>query len=57
MILLTRGAFGVNMINIRKFRNVVPSLAIGSCIIEAVFAGLSVFYILGFSPAWAALMG
>ncbi|XP_021949027.1 sodium/hydrogen exchanger 9B1 isoform X3 [Folsomia candida] len=57
VILLTRGAFGVNMINIRKFRNVVPSLAIGSCIIEAVFAGLSVFYILGFSPAWAALMG
>lgn len=57
VILLVRGAMGVNPVNIVKFKNIIPPLVIGSCVLEALAGSVAVYYILDFPVEWAALMG
>ncbi|CAL8096243.1 unnamed protein product [Orchesella dallaii] len=57
VILLIRGALGVNTTNIVKFKNIVPPLVIGSCLLEAIAASVAVYLIIGFPIEWASLMG
>lgn len=57
VILLVRGALGVNPVNIVKFKNIILSLVIGSCVLEAAAASIAVYFILDFPVEWAALMG
>lgn len=48
---------GVNPVNIVKFKNIIPPLVIGSCVLEALAGSVAVYYILDFPVEWAALMG
>ncbi|CAG7821659.1 unnamed protein product [Allacma fusca] len=57
VILLSRGAIGVNGEAIRKYWRVVPGLAFGACVFEALVGSTAVYFIVQFPLEWSALMG